>query len=378
MARNVTKIRVFIASPGDTIEERKAASEVVEELNKINTSDNIELELIKWETHTYSGIGEDAQEVINRQINDDYDIFVGLMWKRFGNPTKRADSGTEEEFLRALEIHKSKARPIKIMFYFNQTPIPPKEIDIKQIQKINEFKEKLQQFGVYHWDYSTVKQFEGLLRVQVSKSAKELIDELKIEKTDLVKVENNQEEDEPGLFDLIEHATDDFVEIQSILERMTELMTDLGEKTNKRAAELNSIDKRTTKPQELKRLIDKAANDMQVYVKRMETEMPLFKDAMINGFDSLTKAYSIYYTDWRDISKEEEDSFKSLEELMGSMSQFRDAMHNLRTKILTLPRATTSFNKAKRDTDRIIKGLITEVDSALTQIQEIKRMRGQE
>jgi len=378
MPRNVTKIRVFIASPSDTIEERRAASEIIEELNKINTSDIIELELIKWETHTFSGIGEDAQDVINRQISDDYDIFVGLMWKRFGFRTKRADSGTEEEFLRALEIHESKVRPIKIMFYFNQTPIPPKEIDIKEIQKINEFKEKLQKFGVYHWDYSNLKQFEGLLRVQVSKSAKELIDELKIEKKSPAKNENYLDADEPGLFDLIEQATDDFVEIQSILERMTELMTDLGEKTNKRATELNSIDKRTTKPQELKRLIDKSANDMHVYVKRMETEMPLFKEAMINGFDSLTKAYSIYYTDWRDISKEEEDSFKSLEGLMESMIQFSDAMHDLRTKILILPRATTSFNKAKRDTDKIIKGLITEVDSALNQIQEIKKMRGQE
>jgi hypothetical protein len=139
MPRSITKIRVFLASPGDTAEERKSASAIIDELNKINSSDNIELELMRWETHAYSGIGEDAQDVINRQLDDQYDIFVGVMWKRFGSATKRAASGTEEEFLRALEIFHTKSKPIKILFYFSQSPIQPKEIDVERLQKITCF-----------------------------------------------------------------------------------------------------------------------------------------------------------------------------------------------------------------------------------------------
>jgi hypothetical protein len=216
MPRNVTKIKIFIASPGDTQDERKSASEIIEELNKINLLNNIEFELVKWETHTYSGIGEDAQDVINKQINDEYDIFVGLMWKRFGSATKRASSGTEEEFLRALEIHKKKSRPIKILFYFSQTAIPPKDIDTEQLQKINQFKEQLKNAGVYYWDYSSIKEFEGLLKVQISKSARELINDLNIQKPDAIaispddKVENDGE---LGLFDLVERFSDEFAEI---------------------------------------------------------------------------------------------------------------------------------------------------------------------
>jgi len=378
MPRNITKIRVFLASPGDTVDERNSASEIIEELNKINNSDSIEYELVKWETHAYSGIGKDAQDVINNQLNDDYDIYVGLMWQRFGSPTKRAASGTEEEFERALKIYKTKARSIKILFYFNQTPIAPSDIDIEQIQKINQFKLQLKEHGVFFWDYSSLKQFEGLLRVQISKAAKELIDELDLKRTDIIKVEDDEseeEENEPGLIDLVEQASEEFIEIGAILSRMTELMTELGEKMTARAEEINSVDTRLLKPPELRRLVDKTSNDMQIYVRRMETEMPIFKESMGNGFDALTKAYSIYYADWGKFSREEIESFEKLEELLISLEEFLGSMHNLKYKISTLPRATTNFNKAKKDTEKIVKKLIHEVDSALVQVKGIKKIR---
>jgi hypothetical protein len=377
MPRNVTKIRIFIASPSDTTDERNLASEVVSDLNRINISDNVELELIKWETHTYSGIGEDAQDVINSQIDDDYDIFVGVMWKRFGSPTKRAASGTEEEFLRALELHKSKTKPIKILFYFSQTPIPPKEIDVEQLQKINNFKNQLGEYGVYYWEYTDPKEFERLFRVQISKTTKELLGELNIPKA-VQKIEVNDEdsdEDEAGLFDLIEEFTEEFSEIESVLTRMTELMTELGEKMNRRAEEINSVNMKIMKPQDISKLIDKASNDLQVYVRRMKTEMPIFSESMAKGFDSLAKAYSIYYADWSVVSEEEKESFRKIEDLNQSMYHVKEQMHALKLQIGSIPRVTKNFNKAKKDTEKVLKDLIREIDSALNQVNEIKKLR---
>jgi hypothetical protein len=378
MPRNVTKIRIFIASPGDTQEERISASQIIEELNKINPIENIEFELIKWETHTYSGIGDDAQDVINKEIDDNYDIFIGLMWKKFGSPTKRSSSGTEEEFLRALEIYNRKSQPIKILFYFSQTAISPKDIDTEQLDKINQFKTSLQETGVYYWDYSNIKEFEGFLRVHISKAARELINDLKINTVKIVEpiLEHQKEnDDEEGLIELIEGFTEEFTEIGSVLGRMTELMTDLGEKISKRAEEINSVDMRTLKPQEIKRLIDKASTDMQIYVKRMETEMPIFKEAMGNGFDYLTRAYSLYYTDWNEGAKEDINTFQMFEELLQTMIAFKSQMNSLKSQIVILPRATTNFNKAKRDTEKIIKALVSEVDSALNQIKEMIKLK---
>jgi len=97
-------IRVFIASPGDVSDEREIASHVVGEISRIfGTPFDIHVEAARWETHAWPDIGQDGQDVINRQIGD-FDVLVGVMWKRFGSPTKRSQSGTGEEFERAYEL----------------------------------------------------------------------------------------------------------------------------------------------------------------------------------------------------------------------------------------------------------------------------------
>jgi hypothetical protein len=128
MPKNITQINVFVASPGDVIEERNAFDEVLDEVNTVlGPIHSCTLNLKKWETDTHPSFGEDAQDVINRQINDDYDIFIGIMWVRFGTPTNRAKSGTKEEFERAYEKYKQ-GQLIDLMFYFKNTPIEPNSI----------------------------------------------------------------------------------------------------------------------------------------------------------------------------------------------------------------------------------------------------------
>ena len=102
MAKTHTLLQVFVASPSDITDERTLLADVVAEFNKTwGNRNGVTLELLRWETDSRPGFGADAQEVINNQIGDEYDIFIGIMWGRFGSGTKRAESGTEEEFNRA-------------------------------------------------------------------------------------------------------------------------------------------------------------------------------------------------------------------------------------------------------------------------------------
>lgn len=101
------RLRVFVASPSDVAEERDVVSVVVAELRRILPQIRpVELEVIRWETHGWPDVGADAQDVINKEIGE-YDIFVGVMWRRFGTPTKRGESGTAEEFDRAYKYFKA-------------------------------------------------------------------------------------------------------------------------------------------------------------------------------------------------------------------------------------------------------------------------------
>src|SRR5439155_22343224 len=99
MSSTETIFRAFVASPTDVSEERAILEEVVREFN-ITWSENVRvrIELLKWETHTYPAAGDCPQGVINRQIGDDYDLFIGIMWHGFGTARKEFASVTEEQF----------------------------------------------------------------------------------------------------------------------------------------------------------------------------------------------------------------------------------------------------------------------------------------
>lgn len=163
MAELVKLLRVFVSSPNDLPEERKVVGEIIDELNlTITSSLKIRLDLVKWETHTYPSIGSDAQSIINEQIGDEYDIFIGLLGTRFGTPTPRAGSGTEEEFNRAYEKHLSDPKQIRILFYFKDSPVAPSDIDPPQFKLVTDFRNRLQKEALY-WTYKDADEFRKLI-----------------------------------------------------------------------------------------------------------------------------------------------------------------------------------------------------------------------
>lgn len=64
---------------------------------------NFRIESRKWENNTFPTFGEDGQAIINDQLLDNFQLFIGIMRNRFGSLTKRTESGTEEEFLLAYK-----------------------------------------------------------------------------------------------------------------------------------------------------------------------------------------------------------------------------------------------------------------------------------
>ncbi len=156
--------KCFIASPGDTIEERKICDKIVNEINRsIGKTYDFRIDVLKWENDTRPSVGKYSQEVISTQIGNDYNIFIGIMYKKFGTKTEKADSGTEEEFNNAYDKYKN-SDDVEIMFYFNDQPTKPSEIDTQQYEKIKDFKRKIADLGVYYWNYEGVSDFEENLR----------------------------------------------------------------------------------------------------------------------------------------------------------------------------------------------------------------------
>ncbi len=172
MTEQFQKLRVFVASPRDVVEERRCLSPVIDELNRSVAKDKgLVLELIRWETHATPEMGR-PQEIISRQIGQ-YDIFIGIMWKHFGTPTGLTESGTQEEFNLAYRYWKKTGKP-RIMFYFNQAPYTLRSIEeVEQVQKVLDFRKELEQHGLI-CEYSGPDDFERKAREHLASIIQEL------------------------------------------------------------------------------------------------------------------------------------------------------------------------------------------------------------
>ncbi|MBR9910592.1 MAG: DUF4062 domain-containing protein [Gammaproteobacteria bacterium] len=118
MSDTVKNVSVFLASPGDLGEERRLANEAVEELNKqIAPHLGFNVVLKGWED-TLSGQGR-PQHIINKDL-DVCELFIGMMWKKWGTPPSTDGSftsGFEEEYSRSIEKYEQEKTPEMAMYF---------------------------------------------------------------------------------------------------------------------------------------------------------------------------------------------------------------------------------------------------------------------
>ena len=115
----VKKYRVLISCPCDVYDKfEKQIIEAINDVNyhlgkKVTHNDGLfqkaEIEPVYWGKDgvaEYSQ-GQDAQEVLNRQIIDEtLDGTIGIFYRRLGTPTERYDSGTIEELEMSANLGK--------------------------------------------------------------------------------------------------------------------------------------------------------------------------------------------------------------------------------------------------------------------------------
>ena len=159
-------LRIVLSSPNDVKEEREIMEDVIQELNRGIADDrNLRLELSRWETDAYPGFhAEGPQGLIDPILKvEDCDILIGIFWKRFGTPTKNAQSGTENEIRTAIQSWQKSGRP-QIMIYFKEAGfITQDRAALKQYDLVLRFREQFPKEGLY-WTFDAVSDFERLAR----------------------------------------------------------------------------------------------------------------------------------------------------------------------------------------------------------------------
>lgn len=140
----ITAYDLLISCPGDVVQFIDVIKECVDSFNRtIGKVNNSEIVARHWSMDSYPQSGDRPQELINKQFVRDCDAAVALFWTKFGTPTDKYGSGTEEEIEEMLSSDK------QVFMYFLDAPVNPSTIDMEQYKKVEDFKKKYENRGIY-------------------------------------------------------------------------------------------------------------------------------------------------------------------------------------------------------------------------------------
>ncbi len=366
MAERVVVLRVFVASPSDTHEYRKALDRAVEHVNAMLGRDlGRRLELARYEKDCLPGFGDDAQDVVNQSIGDEYDIFIGIMFARFGSPTKRAGSGTEEEFKLAYERFKNAPDTVRIMFYFCEKRIKPSEIDPEQLASVNRFRESLGEKGGLWFAFQETEEFQKVAEIHLAKQVQSWgkdwgdVPEGPIhirhkegaEATESPVAQSVKGDDEPpqGLIELYEMVTQKSQEFQATASKIVEAFAILGQRIAQRTNEMESASRAEAPVSaSLMRMAgDGAAGDIDEMTAVLQSEMPVLQQCFNSVIDGSTKASAIYSEMGVDGESELGVLHKGLEEAVVALEKTREQNREFRGVMAKTPSLTNRFAVAK-------------------------------
>ncbi|HKC66473.1 MAG TPA: ATP-binding protein, partial [Pyrinomonadaceae bacterium] len=167
------RIRIFVASASDTASERAKVGTVAAMLKPLADNLGVTLDVSDW----YSMVpdtGRPEQVILNQLDPEPWDVFIGILWHRFGMPldgysqqTQREYlSGTEEEFNIAYRLWKQYGRP-RVMVYRCTRAIPLDALDPDQFKRVKDFFAEFEAVkgehpGLYQ-SFDTTEAFEKLL-----------------------------------------------------------------------------------------------------------------------------------------------------------------------------------------------------------------------
>ncbi len=365
------ELRVFVAAPTEVSDDKATVRRVVEELNSIHGSHTeVVLRYVGWETDVHPGVGQDAQAVINDQIGDHYDIFVGLMWSRFGQATGRFGSGTEEECSRALERVKADPASVSLLFYFKDAAISPSKIDAEQLSAVTQFRAKLHSCGVLYDTYHSDGELASKLRQHLAAVSREWLIRViqprnlsdRIPAQSEVRVaEAFDSEDDFGLLDYIEKGNRAFANCAGSANRIGRIMNDRSGRVPGKAVKLEAAMKlpQSQRVSAARRILISIASDMDAISTVLEEETPVIEQNFNAGFSSFAASSKLMIglegTDTSDLIS----AIDAATVLQGVFVQSQESYGTLNATIVGLPQMERTTNRAKQRLSRAIANYLS-------------------
>lgn len=375
--KQISELRIFLASPSDVQVERTIVQEVLSELNiTYGTPNNISLKLVNWEDYSFPGNGEDPQDVVNSQLPFDYDVFLCLFWTRIGTPTKRADSGTIEE----LEIAKQKIKNgenVEIMGYFKTEPPSSLKDITEEYFKVKKLQEEFGKTNLYK-EFASVDKFKEIFRINFTNYLNNKFTSIKKPRA-IIPSENNvleignKKRNEiyaklsslnldhvvnTELFDTMEVLTDKSNEMTIVLNDISSTMNEMNQKVNNATEQLNRANITSDNRLKLKKrkiIANQLANELDLISDKYELYIPDFKENYIE----MSKSFVSLYSNYERYMSDEDKNIKA--KLIESIDSSIISLTDLLVEMDKVPKITSKYGQAQIRQMKLLKSLVEEI-----------------
>lgn len=308
-------------------------------------------------------MSSDPQSAINEQLPS-YDIYIGIIGSRFGSPTPRSGSGTQEEFEEALNRYKQDSSSIRLLFYFLRTAQDPFTIDHEQLGLVKSFRASLGSHGILFKDVADISAFVGTVRSDLQHL---VIDEWKsiawsskqarvgsplqvaVQET-ASPLQLESDEEELGLIELSVERVELLESLSSILTILTGEVEKMGSSIVARTSDLISLnaDLHLNPKTKAARFIaagDEAAEDLEKFAASFSTHIPRYKELSAKLFTCFNRLRQVQREFGQEFSEEERHS---TEQMLHSIQGASQGTADLQAQIAATPALTKKFRLARK------------------------------
>ncbi|TWB92150.1 hypothetical protein FBZ93_112220 [Bradyrhizobium macuxiense] len=358
MPREIMEFRVVVASPSDVLNSRRAVFDGIYELNRALETQRISVRGMGWEEYVTPGIGTGAQDVINKQLLRDYDILVAVFGVKLGTPTGRALSGTVEEIEHAIANTANPMGQYRVQAYFLDKIDSASSISIDELKRVEDFRRQLEPQGVLYRVFKTEDELQQEVRVNIQRAILEYLNKAR-HSTPLSQVTHpparEQEaevsthgDDDAGLLDIQEEGEEAVAAATRAVNRISEVIHEIGEATNHQTSELEKLSLASAK--EKKNAINEYATFIEERASTLKKEsaiarqnFTIFAQAVVSlvALQRQTGGSDQYKSDAAILLNLTESMLLTLSNVRPIVAQFRIAIQNL-------PRITSHFNRSKK------------------------------
>jgi hypothetical protein len=136
---STTAYQLLVSAPSDLPQEDiRAAFDAVARWNVLyGRQQGATVVPTHWSQHSAAEHGTRPQESLNKQLVEDADVVIALLWHRLGSPTGEAESGTVEEIEEA-SAHGAYVRVLRCI-----RAIPPGDLDADQASRLDAFLDEI-------------------------------------------------------------------------------------------------------------------------------------------------------------------------------------------------------------------------------------------